>query len=213
MSFAAFWRSSLHLRAGFCDNFSGANFCFCFLFWVLMFLIGICLWFSVFFSQLRPGSVFFYSLLVRSCFFVSFSLCLKVWVDDVVCVVSLSSLFLSRQSSGLAGHHTPPCACCCRFFLSPPLCLVRLFWPCVLFVLGFLRGAILGPARFLDSLRTLLRPFSWTLGGKGVCSFFWCVVFPVLRLHTFLVGLAPVHRKAGPRVVSPAPLTRVRVRG
>ena len=39
---------------------------------------------------------------------------------------------------------------------------------------------------------------------------FLSVVFPVLRLHAFLVGLAPGRRKAGPRVVSPAPLARER---
>ena len=38
------------------------------------------------------------SLHVRSCF-LSRSLCLRVWVDDVVCVVSLSSLFLSRDKA------------------------------------------------------------------------------------------------------------------
>ena len=32
-----FWQSSLLLRAGFCDKFSGANFCFCFLFGSLCF--------------------------------------------------------------------------------------------------------------------------------------------------------------------------------
>ena len=51
-----FGQSSLLLRAGFCENFSGANFCFRFPFWVLLFLIGICLWFSRIFSQFRPGS-------------------------------------------------------------------------------------------------------------------------------------------------------------
>ena len=79
-------------------------------------------------------------------------------------VVSLLSPFFFEEIELRANRtpHTPPHVLLFFFlflFLSPPLCLVRLFWPCVLFVLGFLRGAILGPARFLDSLGTLLRPF------------------------------------------------------
>ena len=76
-----------------------------------------------------------------------------------MCFVSL--LFLSsfkRQSSGLTGHHTPPALAVVFLVFSRRFVLFRLFWPCVLFVLVFLRGAILGPVRFLDSLGTALRP-------------------------------------------------------
>ena len=42
-------------------------------------------------------------------------------------------------------------------------------------------GAILGPTRFWDSLGTLLRPFFWTQGGKGVLVVsFCCFCFPLL---------------------------------
>ena len=131
-------------------------------------------------------------------------------------VLSLFSLSFSfeRQSSGLTGHHTPPRTCCCfSFFLSPPLCLVRLFWPCVLFVLGFLRGAILGPRAFFGFSRDSSEAFFLDARRQRRVLVFWSVVFPVLRLRTFLVGLAPGRRKAGPRVVSPAPPARVRVGG
>ena len=37
LSFAVFWQSSLLLRVGYCEKFSGANFCFCFLFGPLCF--------------------------------------------------------------------------------------------------------------------------------------------------------------------------------
>ena len=51
-----------------------------------------------FFSQFRPGNVLKNSLDVRFSV-LSRSLCLRVWVDDVVCVVSLSSLFRSRDKA------------------------------------------------------------------------------------------------------------------
>ena len=152
---------------------------------------------------------------------LALSLCLRVWVDDVfvVSLLSLSSFSFKRESSGLTGHHTPPHVLFVFpfLFLSPPHWFVRLFWPCVLSVLAFLRGAILGPALFGFS-----RDFSeaFFLDARRqrrlLASFLWSFVFPVLwclRLHTFLVGLAPGHRKAGLRVVSPAPLARVRVGG
>ena len=122
--------------------------------------------------------------------FLSRFLCLRVWVDDVFCCFSSSSLFFFEEIELSANRtpHTPPHVLLFFFlFLSPPLCLVRLFWPCVLFVLGFLRGAILGPARFLDSLGTFLRPFFGREAVEAFALFFlWSVVFPVLRRHTFL---------------------------
>ena len=119
-------------------------------------------------------------------FFLSRSLCLRLWVDDVVCFVSFSSLFV--QETKLRSNRTPhPPALAVVFLVFFPrrFVLLRLFWPCVLFVLVFLRGAILGPVRFLDSLGTPLRPFSWTLGGKGVCSFFGLLFFPFCGFTRF----------------------------
>ena len=148
------------LKVGLRDKFSGANFCFCF-FCVLVFLVGICLCFSRIFLQFRPGSALKNSLHVRSCS-LSRSLCLRVWVDDVVCCFSSFSFFSEEiQLRANRTPHTPPHVLLffLFLFLSPPRLFVRLFWPCVLFVLGFLRGAILGPVRFLDSLGTPLRFF------------------------------------------------------
>ena len=52
--------------------------------------------------------------------------------------------------------------------------------------------------------------------GREAVEAFACFLvccFSRFAAHTFLVGLAPGLRKAGPRVVSPAPLARVRARG
>ena len=87
-----------------------------------------------------------------------------------------------RDNSGLTGHHTPPARVVWFFlflFLSPPHLSFRLFWPCVPSVLAFFRGAILGPARFLDSLGTSLRPFLGREAAKAFARFFlWSFVFP-----------------------------------
>ena len=102
----------------------------------------------------------------------------------VLFLFSLSFSF-ERYSSGLTGHHTPPRTCCCfSFFLSPPLCLVRLFWPCVLFVSGVSSGCHSGPRAFFGFSRDCSEALFWTRGGRGVCSFL-SVVFPVLRLTRF----------------------------
>ena len=123
------------------------------------------------------------------------------------CVLSLFLLFLVQEIK-LRSNRTPhPPALAVVFLVFPRrFVLFRLFWPCVLFVLVFLRGAILGPVRFLDSLGTVLRPFFLDARRQRRLFVFWCVVFPVVRRHTFLGGLAPAYRQAGPRVVSPAPL-------
>ena len=78
-----------------------------------------------------------------------------------------------------------------------------------------LSGAILGPRRFWDSPGTLLRPFFWTRGGKGVSLLLVpCVVFPRFvvfcgcfsHTHTHtLEGADPSSYEAYPRVIEPAP--------
>ena len=165
-----------------------------------MFLIGICLWFFALFLAISPRKCLKKnSLLVRSCFFCLVLSVLGFGLTTSVCVVfSFFSFSFKRQSSGLTGHHTPPHLLLFFLFFPRRFVLFRLFWPCVLFVLVFLRGAILGPGRFLDSLGTVLRPFFLDAMRQRRLFVFWCVVFPVLRLHTFLVGLAPLLRKAGP---------------
>ena len=79
-------------------------------FWVLVFLVWICLWFLRIFLQFRPGSAFPKILLMSGLVFLSRSLCLRVWVDDVFCVVSLLSLFLFEEIELRANRtpHTPP---------------------------------------------------------------------------------------------------------
>ena len=172
LSLAIFWQSSLLLRAGFAINFRERTFVFAFFLGPYVFGRDLPVGFRVF--SRMSGLVF-----------LSRSLCLRVWVDDVVCFASLFSLFsFERYRSGLTGHHTHPRTCCCFSFFCPR-CFGCLFWPCVLFVLVFLRGAILGPVRFLDSLGTALRPFSWTRGGRGVCFFFCLLFFPLCGFTRF----------------------------
>ena len=203
-------------------NFRVRTFVFCFLpvalcFWWGFAYVFFCV-FSCKFAPEAPLKILFMSGLV---FWVRSS-GLRFWVDDVfvVSLPSLVSFSSKRERSGLTGHHTPPCTFCLAFsffFLCPRhTCLVACSGRASLLFLRFFGVPFWAP-RFLDSLGTSLRPFFWTRGGKGVCSILFVVFcFPVLwclRPHTFLVGLAPGHRKAGPRVVSPAPLARVRVRG
>ena len=95
MSFAVFWRSSLLLRVGLCDKFSGANFCFCSLFGSLCFWCGFAYGFCVFSCNFALEALSKIFLDVRSCF-LSRSLCLRVWVDDVF-VVSLLLLFSLKR--------------------------------------------------------------------------------------------------------------------
>ena len=99
------------------------------------------------------------------------------------------------------------------FFLSVPAALscspVLAVRP---FCSGVSSGCHSGPRAFFGFSRDCSEALFWTRGGRGVCSFFVCC-FSRFAAHTFLVGLAPGLRKAGPRVVSPAPLARVRARG
>ena len=52
-----------------------------------------------YFLAISPRKCFRKILFMSGLVFLSRSLCLRVWGDDVVCVVSLSSLFLSRDKS------------------------------------------------------------------------------------------------------------------
>ena len=109
------------------------------------------------------------------------SLCLRVWVDDVVCVVSLSFFFEETKLRANRTPHTPRTCCC--FFFPRRFALFGCFGSASFLFWFFFRGAILGPVRFLVSLGTALRLF---FGREAVEVFalFWSVVFPVLRLHT-----------------------------
>ena len=179
-------------------------------FYVLVFLVGICQCFSRIFLQFRPGNAF---KKFSACQVLFFCLVLSVLRSGLTTLLLLFfSPFFSeeRQLKANRPPHTPPHVLlfCLFLFLSPPRWFVRLFWPCVLFVLGFLRGAILGPVFFLDSLRTLLRPFSWTRGGRGVCSFLF-VVCCFSRFAAPHVSRRPPRHSmpqgARQQVVSPAP--------
>ena len=116
-----------------------------------------------------------------------------------------------RESSGSNRAH-PHTHLGCFFlflFLSRRICLFTLFGRASCFLV-FSWGAILGPTRFWDSPGTLLRPFFWTRGGKGVLVVsFCCFFFPfccVLRLFSHqLEGADPSSYEAYPRVVEPAP--------
>ena len=68
-------------------------------FWVRVFLVWIRLWFSRIFFAISPRQCLKKNSLDVRFSVLSRSLCLRVWVDDVVCVVSLSSLFRSRDKA------------------------------------------------------------------------------------------------------------------
>ena len=138
-----------------------------------------------------------------------------------------SLLFSLSKGIGQANRsHTHPLHFWLVFFVvcSHAAVFSRPFRPCIPSVLAFLRGAILGPARFLDSLGTSLRFFSRTRGDKGGWSFFFCgFCFPVLwRLRRFtpFSGSCHVHTcrtqrvvKANPSASPRPPLGRVSPRG
>ena len=87
-----------------------------------------------------------------------------------MCCLSFFSFSFKRQSSGLTGHHTPPPALAVVFLFFPRrFVLFRLFWPCVLFVLVFLRGAILGPRAVFGFSRDCSEALS--LGREAVEAF------------------------------------------
>ena len=126
-----------------------------------------------------------------------------------VCAIKFRARTFGETAQANRTPHTPPARVVCFFpFLSPPHCFVRLFWPCVFSVLGFLRGSILGTARFFG---TSLRPLSWTRGGRGVCSFLF-VVCCFSRSVVFAATHVPrrptrhsMPQGAIKQVVSPAP--------
>ena len=134
-----------------------------------------------YFLAISPRKCFKKILLMSGLVFLSRSLCLRIWVDDVFCCFSSFSFFLDEiELRANRTPHSPPHVLLFFFlflFLSPPLCLVRLFWPCVLFVLVFLGGAILGPVRFLDSLETALRPFFFGREAVEACALFLVCCF------------------------------------
>ena len=193
------------------------TFAFCFLSVSLYFWWGFAYVFRVFSCKFAP-EVPKNSLHVRSCF-LSRSLCLRVWVDDVFIVLLFSPLSLKRDSSGLTGHHTPPRTCCLFFFFRPRRFVLFACSGRASFCSGVSSGCHSGPRAFFGFSRDSSEAF--LLGREAVEAFalffLWSVVFPVLRLHTFLVGLAPDYRMAGPRVTrrvgSPAPPARMRVGG
>ena len=92
-------------------------------------------------------------------------------------------------------------------FLSPPRLFVRLFWPCVLFVLGFLRGAILGPRGFFGFSRDSSEAFF--LGREAVEAFALFLVCCFSRFAAPHVSRRPPRHSmpqgARKQVVSPAP--------
>ena len=134
-------------------------------FLVLMFLIGICLWFSRIFSQLRPRKCF------RKILFMSgLVLCLVLSVLGsgltTSFVLFLFSLFFyfERRRSGLTGHHTPPPRVVV-FLSSVP---AALSWLPVLAVRHFCSGVSLGchsgPRAFFGFSRDCSEACFWTRG-------------------------------------------------
>ena len=101
-------------------------------------------------------------------------------------VLSLFSVSFSLRDTDQANRtpHPPRTCCCFSFLLSPPLCLVRLFWPCVLFVSGVSSGCHSGPRAVFGFSRDCSEAFFLDARRIGVCSFL-SVVFPVLRLTRF----------------------------
>ena len=138
----AFFHSSF-LRVVVRNKFSGANFCFWVSVLVLCFSVVFCLGFSFMIWRFAPETVWKNSFDVRSCFFGFVLSSLGFFVN----VVSVC-FFLRDKDQVVTGHpHTHWFG---LFFFVPPRLFYRLFGraPCFLV---FSRGAILGPARFLDS--------------------------------------------------------------
>ena len=111
---------------------------------------------------------------------VFFGCCLSSFGCFADVAALFSFFFFLRETAQVVTGHTPTRTLCSfSFFLSvspaafvcSPVLAVRPF------LLVFCRGAILGPGRFLDSLGTSLRPFSWTRGGKGVSLLLVLVLF------------------------------------
>ena len=211
-SFAVFWQSSLFLRVGLCDKFSGANFCFLFF---VFFSASFCFWWGLayVFVYYFASSPWKFAKKFSSCqvlFLLARSLCLRVWVDDVF-VVSLLSLFSfsftqERKLRANRTPHPPPPHVLFVFFLfffCPRrvglfACSGRasfLFW---LFSSGCHSGprALFGLSRdfseafFLDARRQR----------RLLDSFLWSFVFPVLwclRPRAFLDARVGARRRRG----------------
>ena len=85
-------------------------------------------------------------------------------------------VFQERKLRSNRTPHSPPARFVWYFLLFCPrrVCLFACSGCASLMFWRFL-GVLFGPGRFLDSLGTSLRPFSWTRGGKGVLllSFLW----------------------------------------
>ena len=118
----------------------------------LFFLGSLCFWcgfaygFCVFSCNFAPEVLSKTSLDVRSCFCLVLSVLGFGLTTFFVLFLSLFPFFFEEiELRANRTPHTPPHVLLFFFFLSPPLCLVRLFWPCVLFVLGFSSGCHSGP--------------------------------------------------------------------
>ena len=127
----------------------GSELLFLLSFLVRVFLIGICLWFSRIFSQFRPERVL---KKFSSCQVLLFCLVLSVLGFGLTtsCVLFLFLLFFVQETE-LRSNRTPhpPPALAVVFFVFPRrFVLFRLFWPCVLFVLVFLRVPFWAPCGF-----------------------------------------------------------------
>ena len=77
-------------------------------------------------------------------------------------------------------------------FFVPPHLLFRPFWPCVLLLGGFSRGAILGPARFWIFLVLVLRPLFLDARRQGCfrtsCAWSFFFLSVLFCGYTFLDG-------------------------
>ena len=155
LSFAVFWQSSLLLRVGLCNKFSGANFCFLLSFCVLEFLIGICLCFSRISCKFAPEESKEILLMSGLVFCLVLSVLGFGLTTFFLFLFSLLFFFEEIKLRPNRTPHTPlHVLLFFFFFLFCPrrFVLFTCFGRASFFVLGFLRGAILGPARFLDSL-------------------------------------------------------------
>ena len=184
----------------FLEKFSGANFCFWVSVWVLRVLVLFCLCFCFIICFFAPETVLKNSIDVRSGVF------LVVFFFPLVFSPTSSSfcVFFKRDSSGSNRAHPHThlfCLslflCCPAAFACSPFLAVRPASWC------FPWGAILGPTRFWDSPGTLLRPFLWTRGGKGVLvASFCCFRFPLLLCFAAVFTRA---RRGGPVIVRGIP--------
>ena len=186
LSFAVFWQSSLLLRAGFCEKFSGANFCFCSLFGSVCFWYGFAYGFRVFSRNFAPEmlkKILLMSGLVRFCLVLSvlgFGL-------TTSCVLSLFLLFFVQETKLRSNRtpHPPPHLLLFFLFFSPPLCFVSPVLAVRPFCSGVSSGCHSGPRAFFGFSRDCSEAFFWTRGGRGVCSFFGLLFFPFCGFTRF----------------------------